>query len=427
MRALRIELRRGEVAWATPLFIFAGALAAFRFLRRGDEGWVNVSSAVVAGVQLVGPIAAGAAAWAAGRERRRGTEYLSQLADRSPVAAPLVELVAATFWPTLAYAVICAAVYAEGLLTHAWGTPAALWVLVGAAGLVVHAVFGYIVGRMLPYRFVPPLVSIGGFVYVAWNLVQSGHWWYFLSPVTVQEVTVFLGINNNLLLGQLSWYVGITLLVLAAWVISAGERRRTAVIGFAAGLLLVGAGVATVAQQHHRFFARALSPVRYLCDEASSSGPIVCVHPAFARGIGSLTTEFASLQRRLSGTTVRLGRLEQRLAGTGPATAGSLPFSIDRLQGNYESVAAEEVLTALLGYADTCPDNAEKAAADTYRYVGLVKAWLLDNSRLFVPISPEDRRALEWFARLPEHARKQWLQRNLSVIRACQLRGADFA
>lgn len=133
---LRIELRRSVAALLTPVilvlayFCFAGSLPFFRaFL------WDQASLAVRNTAVFAAPCLAGAAAWLAGRGRRRGTHELLGTMPVGAARRQLAALLATAVWG-MATSLPIAAILVAITARHAtWGGPILRPGLVGLLAL----------------------------------------------------------------------------------------------------------------------------------------------------------------------------------------------------------------------------------------------------------------------------------------------------
>jgi hypothetical protein len=424
MRALGVELRRGPGLPAFPLLVLLQAFGTRQLLWPGSRVWENATSALVGAVQLVGPIAAGLAAWAAGRQGRRGTSYLPELAARPVWHAAGAQLVASAAWPLAAYLLVSVGVFGWTAAGATWQAgPDLLWWAAGGAGLALHSVLGDVAGRSVPRPWLPPLAAVACYGVVAWNLSKAGREWYFLSPVTVQLESLFRDVDNQLFLGQLAWYAGLAVLAVAAWALVATTDSHTVpATAVALGLVATVIGGLVVNSTHGRPFVGKPTALRYRC---AGTAPQVCVHPAFAEALPELQRQFTTLARRLAGTPAGFTRIEQRPRGVGSTPSlGAAAFHLDSLERDYPLLAAAEYLDEHLGGGAACTDDSDDARAGA-DYALLVRAWLLDRA-LFIPATDDERRALRWFLERTDGERSQWLRVHFPKLTTCTLGPEDF-
>ncbi|MBG0568653.1 hypothetical protein [Actinoplanes aureus] len=425
MYALRREVGKSAALLALPLLLFLQAMAAVRFMPAGIDLWASVPAATAMAVLLTGPLAAGVAAWSAQREARRGTRYLRVLSARAEIVVPLTEVAAATIWPLVAYLTITVALAVETAVGPGWGQLNVLWLGAGALGLALHAVTGYVVGRLVPRLWTPPLVALGSYLLAVWNQRQSGEWWYFLSPVTIQVVDGFDRLNNDLFLGQMLWYAGAAGVCFLAWVwLVAGNRRGQIVGAGTVAAAVAAAGAMIVVTQDNRPFDGPTT-FAYRC---AGQAPQVCVHPAFTPALPELQAAFTTVAGRLAGTPGEPTRLEQRPRGLGGAPSpGAHAFAVDELTDGYAAGAVQEYVTLLL--LDRCEQD---IAPIEHRLEGralttIIFAWLVGGQ--FDPLYANDAvvRAAQWFTERTDTQRHAWLVEHYEQVVTCSLHPEDFA
>ena len=178
MTAYLTWLRTSPLRFGVVLLIALQGWLSFAQLTPGVDVWNESSAAVLAGVQLSGPFAAGIAAWIGGREYRDRSQNFRRLAARHPMVESLTELLATLTWVLLAYLVVTLILMVKTAIGATYGSPQVLWLTAGACGVALLTVLGFVLGRALPRIWVPPLVAIGTFLYVKWNLSCYGYRWF---------------------------------------------------------------------------------------------------------------------------------------------------------------------------------------------------------------------------------------------------------
>jgi hypothetical protein len=165
MTVYLIELRRSALRWWWPLLC---ALDLAVLLGRNTYWigvWPQASAAAQIPAMFLGPVMAGAAAWAAGRRFRQGTGELHEAAARPPWQQEAALLAAALTYAVVPY-VLGLAVAA--VLTAPDAGPGFLWPgypLLGLSVIVGCTALGHLAGRLLPFRLaVPVLCAIGCFL-----------------------------------------------------------------------------------------------------------------------------------------------------------------------------------------------------------------------------------------------------------------------
>lgn len=280
----RLEIRRSVAVWLFPLMVAALALLARESLSPVAV-WIypNTVSAIQPNLAWLSPLAGGLAAWAATRERRKGTEDLLSTTPCPAFVRDLASWASIAVWCCFAYA-FASAVFL--LLTYSnatWGSPVLEPTLIGLAEIAAYSALGYAAGTRLPSRFTAPLVAIALFLLQ----VSLGAVRQFginsLSPAAGLELSVWHEEIPDLYAPQVLVFFGLLGIGLAA----TGLRRgRTPYFW---GVLLVAAFVAVVGSvallraspptaAQERAAAIPYSPV---CRKDGEQRIRVCVHPAY--------------------------------------------------------------------------------------------------------------------------------------------------
>lgn len=157
---LRTELRRSIGLLLLPVVTAALGWLVWDSLLKGVWIWRDISLAVQDTLALAGPLSAGIAAWAAGRDRRHGTEELLAITPRPATARTFASWASVTAWLCLAYLLTAAFFLLLTYLNATWGSPAPSPVLVGLLGIATHSALGCAVGYYLRSRFTAPLVAV---------------------------------------------------------------------------------------------------------------------------------------------------------------------------------------------------------------------------------------------------------------------------
>ncbi len=232
---LRIEVRRSVALLLFPVllglawFYFNDALSFYRrFL------WGEVSLAVRNTAFFAAPCLAGAAAWMAGRERRRGMGELLGTVPGSALGRQLASLLAVIFWGAAAYLLIAAILVAITARHATWGGPI-LWPgIVGLLALGTYAALGFLIGTALPSRFTAPLVAVlayfvQGMTRYLGNIdtriavAPDLNWLTYLSPVVEIGAAPWYRVQPDVGGPQACFLLGLAGLALAGLV--ARERR----------------------------------------------------------------------------------------------------------------------------------------------------------------------------------------------------------
>ncbi|XVQ12455.1 hypothetical protein ACQP1W_07795 [Spirillospora sp. CA-255316] len=339
-RVLRLDARRAALLIAVPLLTGIGTVTVWLSLVPGVAYWDNSVVALINAVRLLGPVAAGLAAWAAVRER--GLNYLRDLSPRSPATGALVDLLLLAAAAVLAYGTVTAVVTVETMLRQEAGHPAPLGLLAGASGLVLHVVAGYLAARLAPRPAIAAAVMAATWTWAAVRAPGSS-WWSLLPPAALDHVEPFTGLRTRVLADQTVWALAVTAtLVLAyvGWV----TRRAAVVLPLVAALAL--AGFATARLKSSEGSAVGPAPVGLACRE----WPLrVCVHPALRSALPALTAAATPLATRLSGTPGEFTQVVQRPRAEPVAVVrGTATIHLDsELSPGYESRVVRQIKNAL--------------------------------------------------------------------------------
>ncbi|MFF5568718.1 hypothetical protein ACFY7Z_11520 [Streptomyces sp. NPDC012623] len=242
-------------------------------------------------------------------------------------------------------------------------------VAAGAAGLLCHLVLGYLAGRLLPYRLLPPLVAVALY---AIDMLGSGRYGrpdHLLFPVLIDEPGVFDTWQPGLYERQSLWLLGVAALLALTALALAGPTLTLYVAGAAALAVTVTGAVATTSLGG-RYFARSSPAFTYSCQTRDIT---VCVHPAFAGALPDLTRTFAPVARLLAGTLASFDRLEQRPRGVGGAPSpGARAIHLDDLAPGRTAATRQEFFEELLD-ADRCTTADPEAVARTDEAAALLE------------------------------------------------------
>jgi hypothetical protein len=446
-RLVAIELRRSVALWLVPLLVALSWPLVGDRLRLQVVLWVVSSVGIAQSLVFTGPFVAGAAAWAAGRERRRGLEELLAATPRPALARDLALWGGTVAWGMVAYGLVAAYVALLTARKATWDGPYPWPILVGLLGILANASVGYAVGRWLPHRFTPPLVAVGLFVaqvYVGW-IMASGQGSplapaAYLSPIAVVFTSVWHGVRPQVAPAQALWLLGLTAVGLAA--VALRERRSTATgAALAAALLLAGGGGAWTVR------GAGEQPAALASDELSRSaaaiphepvcgaGPfVVCVHPAFAAWLDEVSADVNRAVAPLSGLPGMPVRAEHApLTGDDERPGAVVRFNMQAVPGG-PYAAAGIIVRCVVARCGGFDDGAEAPARSVSEAQDVIYGWLwnragLDPAYAVVGSASGGRfdestpvlAARERFAALEPSARRAWLEANLAALRAGEL------
>jgi hypothetical protein len=161
-RLLRLELKRNVVPYVLPLLAAVFYFDTFRTAAGFPPIW-TLRASVIGDHMLFefSAFAAGLAAWAGSRERRRRTLDLAATTPRPGWARLCVTLAGTMCWLLLAFLAGVAAIYIPTALQATWGGPPLWPVFVGAAAVIAVTMIGFTCGVVFPGRFTAPLVAVG--------------------------------------------------------------------------------------------------------------------------------------------------------------------------------------------------------------------------------------------------------------------------
>ena len=432
--ALAASTTRGGALAAMAAGTAAGFASAWHSLPPGVVSWDGAADALLESVRLIGPVAAGIAAWTAIADRRTGLRKLERLAVRSAASRPLGRLGAAAATAVVSYLFVAAGLTGWMIANGPVAGPVpAAELLAGAAALLCCVAVGFLVGGLIPATG-PPVLSGLAVATGAWALTslsgpavpaqlgRSG-WWRLLVPPDLHH-PLFTEWRPGLFGAEVAWFAGLGFAGMLAFCWSVGRRRRylgAAVIPLA--LAVTGAGW---------IHAERLRPV--VPDspglQCQTWPLVICVHPALALALPQLESSFTTIAAHVGGTPAALRRLVQYPADVplprGRGTGYSYAFHLDNLATGYEngveaSVSAQ-VIPLCRGVAGQLNDP--------------VRAWLLDTPMpgdvsWFVggesasPVAVQGSDGI--FRAYTEKQRRQWLRRHYRQVVGCKLRPSDFS
>ncbi|GAA2422535.1 hypothetical protein GCM10010191_37910 [Actinomadura vinacea] len=440
-RVLRLDARRAALLVAVPLLTGIGIVFVWLSLVPGVAYWDNSVVALINAVRLLGPVAAGLAAWAAVRER--GLNYLRDLSPRSPATGALFDLLLLAGAAVFAYGTVTAVVTVETVLRQEAGRPSPLGFLAGAAALVLHVVIGYLAARLVPRPATAAAVMVATWSWAALR-VPGASWWSLLPPAVLDHVEPFTVLRGRVLADQTLWALAVTAVLILAYV---GWVTRRVVVAVPLVVALAGTGSATARLHASDGSAAAPAPVALACRE----WPLrVCVHPALRSALPALMAAATPLATRLSGTPGGFTQVVQRPAVEPVAVAGgTASIHLDgRLSPGYVERAVRQIKDALTdsracqgdagawGPLPGTPGTSDPGttALESGRgpgvigpsrrleYRAVVDAWLLGGPRPAI----SDQRTAQRFEAWSEEQKRYWLRTNYGRYRGCALGPGDF-
>ncbi|MEU9886547.1 hypothetical protein [Sphaerisporangium sp. NPDC051011] len=389
---------------AVGILLALGLLAAWSVLVPGISAWENIVVAVIGSLRLTGPVAAAFAAWIAVRRRRAAPRRVPGAWQvlRAPLA--ILGVVVGSFGATVTLLAM------KAVLTEQAGHLAPTGLAVGAAGLALYTVTGWVAGWALPWPVTPPLAGVGAYGLLT-ALPQGSSWGARLAPALSEPYDPFEGLSPGAFANQTLWLVGLTVALLLAWAAAVTGRALT-LAGAMLAVLAAGTGMARLLGEPQA--VAASEPMVYTCQE----WPItVCVHPGMAGGLTELGAAFTTVAARLTGTPGAFSRVEQRSrADTAPPGPGVVPVYVDDLTPGFAARAAAEFVERLVR-----PCGTARAAG----YRAIVTAWLRAEPLPSGPL-PGHQAAATWFSGLAESQRRDWLRMFYTDFATCGLKASHF-
>jgi hypothetical protein len=396
-RLLRLELRRNPMVWLLPLLAVLFWLGVYRPAMANPPFWNVRATDLQHAVLFLGPLLAGATAWAGSRDGRRGLTDLVGVTAVPRWTGQLTTWAATTCWAEAVYLGGVAVVYGLTAEQAHWGGP--LWwpVAVGAAGVATCCALGFAAGALLPGRFTAALAAVLVFLALGGGAfaLQNNGTYAQIWPVNVQgplphdSYGIFYPYLPDLAIAQLMFLAGLAVAALGALGLpaAAGGRwlRGAAAALAAAGLAAAGTAVGlagTARLEAHGMVIPALHdaasdrPVPYVAVCGHSAVP-VCVHPAYRQFLPAVTAALGPVLNQLAGlagapvrvTQVAVTSVQQESSNgiqTGGADIGGsppvvyLPFAGLSLPGEGGATTAQfaaalrtqdapDILNALVG------------------------------------------------------------------------------
>lgn len=432
MSLVRIEARRNLGLWLFPVVMAAIWYLSYQERARGIWVWADVSLSIQTMVAVVGPVAAGIAAWTASKSRRRGIEELLATTSRPPTSRELASWVATTAWFVLAYTIVTSLIYLLGYLGGAWGSPVLWPVLVGLFAIVTHSALGYAVGYYLPSGFTAPMIAtVSYLLHVTPVYFNSSV--HHLSPLGESLTrSVFYGVLPNLFIGQTLWLLGLAGLALGAIAL---KQRRSAT---SLSMTLVAVAVATLGAVVLLEKNPWASPAQIEAAAVSHYDPVcvrqeiqVCVHPAYKEFLPQTTATVSGLVKPLERVPGVPTRAEQTNSSQrDPESNEVLSFVLhdkrslgDQLAFQISGELVGKQVSGTVGGSNSAPGNAQAA----------IEAWLLRQAGKdseYALLTGKDPEAIaaasQRFSELTPKKREEWLRKNYTDLRSWKLTLKDL-
>ncbi|MES4904842.1 MULTISPECIES: hypothetical protein [unclassified Streptomyces] len=412
---LRAELRRGIGLPAGAAVLAALLLAMYNKSDAWLVGWPDTTNMLrTAGLLVGAPLAAAAACWQGGRERRRGTEELLATAARPHLRRTLLAAAPAILWPVAGYLLTAAVCLSVTWQYASYGSPYVSLIAADATAIAAIAALGFLAGRLVPWRLAPPVVALivyGAELYidiqdspVAWLSPGKEHinswdrpvWWF--GPASMV------------------WMAGLA----AAGLLAYATRRRARALALAPLAAAATAAVLLV-QTGEGVWRPDPASTALVCDDGA---PRVCVTRAHSRMLPDASAALAGLTAKLrtvpNAPTRIVEALDDSEVRRTDAALSSLEYYFRRNRiVDPEMFAANAALGAT---APSCP-----GVSDEDRYNDLSEAvaeWLAPMPRPEPPIgqdAPGFTRDLERLKAMPDRERTRWLGSYFAAVRSCRL------
>lgn len=457
IRLLRIEVRHSVTPLVLPLLAVLLWITPLARDLTPVALWLDRSVDVEGSLQLIGPFAAGTAAWMASRGSRRTMGDLLTSTPRNPLTRALTTWFASAGWIAAFYVALCAVFLSIAANQATWGSP--LWwpAVDGFIAAITCSAIGFALGQWFPSRLTTPLAAVGVLALILGirsaaptdRSVGLG----VLSPIYPTfglDASVFHRPLPDLSILKLLLYLGILVITLGAL---AWRARTERPVLRSAGTALLAAGVAlsvtagildsTAYTDGHGIIVPAFHSTGTATeDQAVPYTPVcshtplpVCVHPAYAGGneLAVLATAINAVARPVLGVPGMPVRAEQT-ADKGFGVRGNppvLPFPNFIVHGNaIQPPLFDEVFTADMALSlFSGPVTATRSITPVQRALALYlvqQAHRSTDPRTLTPQNPAVAAAATRFAALTPTARTTWLAAHLAAIRAGHLTPQDI-
>lgn len=484
-RLLRLELRHNAMLWMLPVIVAVFWFVSYRKTMLTPPLWYVRATGMQSGVvaAFIVPVVGGAA-WMGSREVRRRLTDQTVITARPRWARLLVTWTATTIWALLAYLVCLALVYGVTAYDASGSGPLWWPAVVTAASVVAFSALGFAAGTLLSSRFTAPAASVVSFfvLVLSTELIHGGQSYWQASPIvagpweTGQDpgVATFFPYLPDLSIAQLMFLAGVTVAVLGALSTPGSGRRGRFVAATvaAAGVLAAGTGVALAGtgtlDRHGMITIPALHdaasdrPIRFTPVCSRTAIP-VCLNPAYSGYLPGVTAALGPLLRQIAGLPGAPVRISQAAATyqQGPGNSVAVSMAGQQLRaGLYRMLLPDQfqgprmttsqlaqqvrvttgpaIVASLLGGGARASDAQQAVAAalsiDAGLPAGVISVGPPIRGRHVQctgmpascgtgrmgrdsPVSAAARR----FAGVPIAARRAWLARHLTALRAGQI------
>ncbi|MFF0485133.1 hypothetical protein [Streptomyces sp. NPDC004435] len=292
---LRTELRRGLGPWTGAAIMATILVTMYSKAPEWQIRWQDAENLLhpLAGL-LCGPLAMAAGCLQGGRDRRLGAGELWASVPRSPLRRLLVAAAPSALWPAAAVlagdAVVLLAVWPYA----SWGRPAIAPLLADAVAVGAMGLVGHVVGRVVRWRLMAPLLAVAGYVGFAYGDFTASSWRWLLpsaqfSAAEYRQVWWYAPASA-------AWTAGLALACFLAYGLRSSRKRLLALVPL---VVAVGAAAAILRLPADngpwRIDPAAVRPV------CADGAPRVCVIALDARLLPSLVETLEPVNERLRG------------------------------------------------------------------------------------------------------------------------------
>jgi hypothetical protein len=473
-RLLWLALRHNAMPWLLPVAVAVFWLTSFRKTVAMPPLWNVRAAGLQVGVvtSFIVPVV-GAAAWMGSEEARRRLTDQVVISAKPRWARLLVTWAATTIWALAGYLVCLAAVYGVTARDASWGGP--LWwpAAIAAASLPLYCALGFAAGALLPGRLTAPAAAVLSFFVLVFSTepIHGSHSYWQISPVVAgpwdlgpnSGVAAFYPFLPDLSIAQLMFLTGLAVAVLGALALPGSVRsgRAGAAIIAAAGLLAAGTGVVLAGtgrlNEHGMIAIPALHdaasdrPLRFTPVCTGTAIP-VCLNPlnagdlpAVAAALSPVLTEIAGLPgapvrvsqgapvyQQEPGNAVAVGLSGLQMGGNvyrlvlPDQLPGSPLTTTTQLAEQVRATSGPAIIASFVG-GDPGASQAQQAVAAALSMAAGLPTGTISTGRP-IPrgtsrpeLQPQISAAAHRFAALPLAARRAWLARNLTALRAGQI------
>ncbi|MDM7856243.1 hypothetical protein [Cellulomonas alba] len=372
MTPFMIFLRRSTARRAFVLLVAAGLFAVFsRETWRGE--WARTFDWAMGAVILVGPVAAGIAAYDAYTTLGRAWRQISATMPRAGAEAAL-SACAVWLWSCVAW--LCVAIVAmTATVSSASGPPAVqYWALVAVVGILLAAsAVGTAIGLLIPHLVAGPLAVIVVFcIPIACAWLDLPHIFVFGGATgTLVGLRYSVGVVAMLLL--LNLCVAVLAIAIASWAL-----RRNAAGRCTWALLAAPVAVFVVAVLLGPSTGNAFVPDVHVAYDCTGQAPQICMARATSAHLAEVDAEARPLISALAALGASLpSRYEQRFAAPDP-TVGSIELSDDELTAG--KVSKDDVALSIARPADCAAYYGPVPPDDALNAQALIADWALRKS-----------------------------------------------